>query len=404
MSMRRYLIIAALVIVALGAGVVAYFYFFANAPGVTVAPSVSANLPTAGQGAVPTTTSQTPTSSGSGAPAPTVVSARLVQISTGPVVPGEAVVDIPAKNASSSPDAMVTYIERQSGNVFSYQIGTGVLTRTSNKTIPGIEDASWLPDASLAFVRYLSGADFSTINTYALSANDGSGFFLPQNLSGIAVSSTNVLALASGVNGSSASLMRTDGTHSSEIFTTPLSSLRVSFAGKNRYLAFTKPSAALPGDAFIVDSAGNFSRIAGPLNGLAALASPSGKWVLVSYTAPQGMQMELVNVATSAVLPLPVATIADKCVWAADNSAVYCGIPMNPPGGYAYPDDWYQGVVHFSDRIWKIDVAGRYAQLVLDFPKQTNSSLDAEALAIDPSGSVLAFINKNDGSLWSYKL
>ena len=402
--MRRYLIIAALVIVALGAGVVAYFYFFANAPGVTVAPGASSNLPTAEQGAVPTTTGQTSTPSASSAPSPIVVSARLVKISAGPAVPGEAVVDIPAQNASSSPDTTVTYIERQSGNVFSYQVGTGVLTRTSNKTIPGIEEASWLPNASLAFVRYLSGTDFSTINTYALSANDGNGFFLPQNLADLAVSSTSVLALASGVNGSSASLMRTDGTHSSQIFTTPLSSLRVSFAGKNQYLAFTKPSATLPGDAFIVDSAGHFSRIAGPLNGLVALASPSGKWVVVSYTLPQGMQMELVNVTTGATLQLPVATIADKCVWAADSSAVYCGIPMNPPANYAYPDDWYQGAVHFSDRIWKIDVAGRYAQLVLDFQKETNSSLDAEALAIDPSGTVLAFINKNDGSVWSYKL
>ena len=406
MSMRRYLIIAALVIVVLGAGAVAYFYFFANAPGVTVAPGTGTNLPTTGQGAVPVGAGQTQASSASlSAPSPVAVSARLVKISAGPVVPGEAVVDIPAQNASSSPDtAAVTYIERQSGNVFSYQVGTGVLTRTSNKTLPGIEEASWLPNASLAFVRYLSGADFSTINTYALSANDGNGFFLPQNLADLAVSSTSVLALASGVNGSSASLMRTDGTHSSEIFTTPLSSLRVSFAGKNRYLAFTKPSATLPGDAFIVDSAGRFSRIAGPLNGLVALASPSGKWVLVSYTLPEGMQMELVDAATGAVVPLPVATIADKCVWAADNSAVYCGIPMDPPKNYAYPDDWYQGAVHFSDRIWKIDVTGRYAQLVLDFSKETNSSLDAEALAIDPSGTVLAFINKNDGSLWSYKL
>ncbi|MHB1770055.1 MAG: hypothetical protein ACYCPH_03200 [Minisyncoccota bacterium] len=401
--MRRTLIIAAIVIVALGAGVAAYVYFFAHAPSVVVAPSTSANLPAAGQGTTPTnTTGQTSTLSST--PSPIVVSARLVKISAGPAVPGEAVVDIPAQNASSSPDTAVTYIERQSGNVFSYRVGTNVLTRTSNKTIPGIEEASWLPNASFAFVRYLSGADFSTINTYALSADGGNGFFLPQNLSDIAVSSNGVLALASGVNGSSASLMRTDGTHASQVFTTPLSSLRISFAGKNRYLAFTKPSASLPGDAYLVDSAGHFSRIAGPLNGLVALASPSGKWVLVSYTLPSGMQMELINTATGTTLPLPVATIADKCVWTADDSAVYCGIPMNPPANYAYPDDWYQGAVHFSDRIWKIDVTGRYAQLVLDFSKETNSSLDAEALAIDPSGTVLAFINKNDGSLWSYKL
>ena len=92
-------------------------------------------------------------------------------------------------------------------------------------------------------------------------------------------------------------------------------------------------------------------------------------------------------------------------VWTADDSAIYCGIPINPPANVNYPDDWYQGAVSFSDRLWKIDVTGRYAQLVLDFSKENNNvSLDAEALAIDPAQTTLVFINKNDGSLWSYSL
>lgn len=398
--MRRILTIAAIVIVLAGIGVVAYLYFSGRTASVVVAPTTSATLPSAGPETVPSAGEATATPS---IASPVPVSARLAQISTGPVVPGEAVVDIPAQNASSSPDVAVTYIERQSGNVFSYLAQAGTLTRTSNRTIPGIEEASWLPDASLAFVRYLSGADFSTINTYALPSDGSSGFFLPQDLSDIAVSSTSVLALASGVNGSSASLMQTDGTHATTVFTTPLTAVRVSFAGKGRYLAFTKPSATIPGDAFLVNNAGYFSRIAGPLDGLVALASPSGKWVLVSFVR-NGMQMELVNTATGETILLPVATIADKCVWTADDSAIYCGVPVQPPENYAYPDDWYQGAVHFSDRIWKIDVSGRYAQLVLDFSKETGTALDAVALAVDPSNTVLAFLNKNDSSLWAYKL
>ena len=398
--MRRILTIAAIVIVLAGIGVVAYLYFSGRTASVVVAPTTSATLPSAGPETVPSAGEATATPS---IASPVPVSARLAQISTGPVVPGEAVVDIPAQNASSSPDVAVTYIERQSGNVFSYLAQAGTLTRTSNRTIPGIEEASWLPDASLAFVRYLSGADFSTINTYALPSDGSSGFFLPQDLSDIAVSSTSVLALASGVNGSSASLMQTDGTHAATVFTTPLTAVRVSFAGKGRYLAFTKPSATIPGDAFLVNNAGYLSRIAGPLDGLVALASPSGKWVLVSFVR-NGMQMELVNTATGETILLPVATIADKCVWTADDSAIYCGVPVQPPENYAYPDDWYQGAVHFSDRIWKIDVSGRYAQLVLDFSKETGTALDAVALAVDPSNTVLAFLNKNDSSLWAYKL
>lgn len=406
--MRRTLIIAAIVIIILGLGVAAYFYFFASSATVTVAPTVptgNISLPVAGQGASNIGTTSAPSLS-TGTPVPVTVSPRLVKISAGPVVPGEAVIDIKPANASSSPDVAVNYIERESGNVFSYLVNAKTLTRTSNKTLPGIESASWLPSGLVAFVRYLSGTDFSTINTYALSANssNGGGFFLPQDLADIAVSSTSILTLASGVNGSVASLEHVDGTHTTNIFTTPLSALRISFAGKAQYLAYTKPSGTLSGDAFLVDSAGRFSRIAGPLDGLVALVSPTGKWVLVSYTLDAVMQMQLINTATGEALPLPVATIADKCVWTADESAIYCGIPVDPPAGALYPDDWYQGAVQFSDRIWKINVSGRYAQLVLDFSSANSGALDAESLTVDPANTTLSFVNKNDGSLWSYSL
>ena len=404
--MRRTLIIAGIAVVILGLGIGAYFYFSPSVPGVTVtAPSGNTNLPSAGQTGVPSTgSSGTPSFAPSVSASPVAVSARLVKISTGPVVPGEAVVTRGAVTASSSPGVAVNYIERQSGNVYSYLTTTKATTRISNKTIPGIESASWLATGSVALIRYLSGTDFGTVNTYALSASSSDGFFLPQNLADVSVSPAGLLSLASGVNGSVASLARLDGTHSAAVFTTPLSALRISFAGKNQYLAFTKPSSVLPGDAFLVDGAGHFSRIAGPLNGLVALASPAGKWLLVSYTLSGAMQMELVNTTTGETVPLPVATIADKCVWTADESALYCGIPVTPPVGAAYPDGWYQGALSFNDRIWKINVSGRYAQLVLDFSKTANTSLDAESLAVDAANTTLVFVNKNDGSLWSYSL
>lgn len=397
--MRRYLIIAAVVILLLGIGVAVYFFFFAKKPAVTTTPGTG--LPVAGQGTpqpgAPKGGVITPPNT------PTTVSPRLIQISAGPVALGAVVVS-KAANASSSPETTVNYIDRQSGNIFSYSSASKASTRTSNKTLPGIQSVSWLPNASLAFVRYLSGNDFSTINTYGLPSSGSNGFFLTQNLADIAVSSTSVIILASGVNGSVASLSSTDGTRASQLFTTPLSSLRVSFAGKNQYLVYSKPSSQLQGDAYLVDSAGIFSRIFGPQSGLTALASPSGKWVLVSYVLNGAMQMELVNTATNEKLSLPVASITEKCVWTADDSAIYCGVPVDPPLGVAYPDDWYQGAVHFSDRIWKIQVSGRYAQLVLDFGAETKSSLDAVSLAIDPLSSSLVFVNKNDLSLWSYSL
>ena len=70
----------------------------------------------------------------------------------------------------------------------------------------------------------------------------------------------------------------------------------------------------------------------------------------------------------------------------------------------SYPDDWYQGAISFNDRIWKIDVAGRLAELTLDFSSATGKPLDAEALAVDPLSKELVFVNKIDGSLWGYQL
>jgi len=398
--MRRTLLIFAVLIVLAGIALGVYVYFFASKAALVVSPG-NTTLPIAGD---------TGNGGGSGPSATTTsvggqvgTSARLVQISKGPVVPGVAAVDV-GGTASTTVDVLVSYIERQSGNVFHYSTRAGNITRTSNRTVPGIQTATWLPNGTTAFVRYLSGADSRTINTYALPADGASGFFLPQNLSDIAVASTSVLALATGVNGSVASIQRTDGTNALTLFTTPLSSLRVSFAGPSQYLAFTKPSSTLTGNAFLVDKKGSFSRIAGPLSGLVALASPLGKWVLVSYVQNASMQLRLVNTSTNEAVPLPLATIADKCVWAADDSTVYCGVPVDPSRNYAYPDDWYQGAVHFSDRIWKIDVSGRFAQLVLDFGAETKGSLDAEALSINRAASTLVFVNRNDGSLWSYRL
>ncbi len=400
--MRRTLTIVSTIIVLVGIGTGVYFYFFANTTGVTIAPPEGGGLPIAGQGTMPITGNTPDTEAPVGAPVS--VSARLVKISPGPVALGAVVIDHKAVNASSSPEVAVSYIERQSGNVFSYKVGAATLTRTSNKTVPGIQTASWLPDGSLAFVRYLSGTDFSTINTYALPSNGSNGFFLPQNLADVAASPTRVLTLSSGVNGSTVSLRRIDGTSPSTVFTTHLSALRSSFSGKSQYLVFTKPSMTLAGNAFLIETSGRFSRIAGPHNGLVALASPLGKWILVSFVQEGSMRMNLINTATAESIPLPVATIADKCVWTADDSVIYCGIPVNPPSDFNYPDDWYQGAVPFNDRLWKIQVDGRYAQLVLDFSAETKDSLDAEALAINPANTVLVFVNKNDGSLWSYSL
>lgn len=403
--MRRTLIIGAAIIALGGAGTWAYIYFIAGSPNLEI---TDTGLPTS---------DAFPASDGTAMPngdldesSVTRVSSRLTRISAGPVVPGVIALNTMAAgegDASSTPsiaDVEVRYVERESGNIYSYLVRAGRSTRISNKTLPGIAEASWLLSGETVFVRYLSGADLSTIDTYGLAADGSGGFFLPQDLSGLAVSSTSVLTLASGTSGSVASVLQPDGTGSAVAFTSPLASLRAAFAGKNRYLAFTKPSVALPGYVFLVNGSGRFSRLAGPLPGLVATPNHAGTQVLISSAGETLFRMALVSTDTGEEIALPIGTVADKCVWTDDDDAIYCAVPVSPPASYSYPDDWYQGAVHFSDRVWKIDVSGRFAQLVLEPPTDSTGPVDAVGLALDPSGTVLVFVNKNDGSLWSYQL
>ncbi len=394
---------------ALIVGFGAYFLLFAGQGSGANSPLSGTSLPTAGSTSTATTAStaagqQAGTGTGNSAPGIGAPQGRLLEVSAGPVVPGAAVIDA-KKGTASTTGATIRFIERESGNVYDYATLARTTTRVNNKTLPGIQSATWLPDGSTAIVRYLSGTDHATINTYVLPASGSSGFFLAEDLAGAAASATRLLALASSADGSSASLMRLDGSRATTVFSTPLSSVRAAFAGPDNYLVFTKPSAALAGYAYLVNAYGRFTTVAGPLDGLVALPSPSGKWLFVSYAKSNGtMATELVDTATHAVTALPLATIADKCVWTSDSTTLYCGVPESPPSGYNYPDDWYQGAVAFSDRLWKVSVSSRYAELVTDFSGTTAPALDLTGLAIDPSGSLLTFVNKTDGSLWSYAL
>lgn len=399
--MRRILIIIAIVTLITGVGGGLYLYFRQSQSGITITPTPT-DLPQAGD------VGTDPQAGGGDTPTPTDTNTttgsvgRFVQVSKGPVVPGFALVSR-GGTASSSAATLLSYIERQSGNVFTYDVHTGTITRTSNRTVPGIQSAAWSRDASRAIVRYLSGDTASTVNTYVLPADGSNGLFLPQNLTDATIASSTILTLASGVNGSLASLSASDGTRPTTVFSTALTSLRIGFLGRT-YMAFTKPSGTLAGYAYTTDPAGRLVRLAGPINGLIALASPLGKWVLVSGATGQSLTLSLVNTTTRESINLPIGTLADKCAWSADDTAIYCAVPVTIPANHTYPDDWYQGAVSFSDRIWKIDVTGRYAQLVLDLTKENKGVFDLTALTLDTGQTSLAFMNKIDASLWSYQL
>jgi hypothetical protein len=421
--MRRILIIIASIIVVLGIALVLYIVFFGT-PAAHLTVNTSDPFADTGSGAATQATGQVGTAGSAG----TVVAPNLIEITTSPVAAGVSVVDVQAtttltnttssstlsvssSTAGSAPqiatqtnnDVIVHYIDRESGNVYSYGALSRTLTRISNKTLPGIQLASWLSDGSLAFVQFIAEADGTNhLDTYALPSTGGTGFFLQPDLSEVlAEPSGSVFTLAAGTDSSIGSTANSDGSNVQTVFTTPLTSLNV-YSTSAGFIAATKATSELDGYAFTLSNAGNFTPIIGPLKGLTILPSPSGSQVLYSYTDGTTFHMSVLNLSNGAVTALPLATLAEKCVWTSDETALYCGIPSSMTGNL--PDDWYQGTASFSDRIWRIDLTSRLATLVVDPTQTAKTTIDAVNLTIDPQSQVLVFRNRLDSSLWAYSL
>lgn len=346
------------------------------------------------------------------------VAPRLIRITSRPVAEGVVAIDristttVPIETASGTPalaettvtDTEVRFIDRASGNIYRYTAHARSITRLSNKTLPGVQQASWLPDGSMAYARFVTGTGSNEqVATYVLPDTGEGGFFLEQNLSQAFITKgSSLFTLLSGTTGSVGSLSNSDGTNGRTLFTSLMSSLVV-HSTRGSFFAYTKPSVLLDGYAFQINTAnGTFTRVLGPLRGLSVLPSPDGNLLLLTYIDRGTPRLAVLDVATRVSTALPVATLTEKCVWAPDSLSVYCAVPLALPAGL--PDYWYQGAIRFSDRLWRIDMQERLATLVVDPDAVANLSIDAVALQTDPQQDVLLFTDKHTGALWIYDL
>lgn len=344
------------------------------------------------------------------------VAPRLFRVAEGPVAYGAVAFRIflpaPAEfvteddSATSAPrlveDTEIRFVDRASGNLYRYRVDRRELSRLTNRTLPGIQEAAWSRDGERAYLRYLAddGAG-ERVETYSLPADGSEGYVLQPGLSDVVVGSTTVLTVLPSGSGAIGTRATLAGASPTTVFSTQLSTLRFAAAGAG-FAATTRASANLPGHSYFVSPNGEFTRLLGPLRGLTVLPSPSGGRYLFGSVGGGTLRLDLLSVNPPGVTALPVSTIADKCAWMPDETRVYCAVPRAVSG--TWPDDWYQGQVSPSDRIWEIDLSSRVASLVFDPMLLAEEEVDAVALTIDDGGDVLVFTNKKDGSLWFYDL
>jgi len=289
------------------------------------------------------------------------------------------------------------YVDRGTGHIYEESVNAYDLSKISNTTIPKIYEATWLVSGKSVIYQQLENGVVKSKLIKILDTNIGTSTdslreisieFLPDNIKGLKVApSTNEFAYLQD-NSNTQSLVTING---SGPFFVPGRGWVLDWPSTNTLSLTTKASYQSSGYNYDVTRAGGLSKKLGNISGLTTKSNSS--WILYSdFVGTLGFNS--LNRKTSTTTPLTPATLPEKCVFLAENTAL-CGSPSNL-GGSQYPDVWYQGLVSFDDNIVLYNLEMGESEIIYT-PQEPVDIVDP---VISSDGQYLMFINKKDLSLW----
>lgn len=332
----------------------------------------------------------------------------LRQISDKPIAGG-----IAFQKASTT---VIRYVERGTGHIVETTADSYNSSKVSNTTIPKVPQAIWSPDGQSVIMRYLKDGEESI---YTFSANiakattsqdiskNPKSAFLPSKINQLAINPTGdkIFYLRNEGGASAGATTNIDGSQKSQIFNSAVTEWLVSWPNKDILAFVTKPSFLSPGYLFFVNSkTGASNKILSSINGLTVLAGSTTKNILYSETVEESVKLNYYNLKNNQTKKFSFKTLPEKCVWSkTEEFIVYCAVPKSVNNG-EYPDDWYQGIISFNDKIWKVDVSSNSSELVFDFQAESGKDFDVVEPFLSADDEYLFFINKKDLSFWSLSL
>lgn len=419
---RKTLIIIFVAIILFGVG--AYFYFSKKAPAPATTPT--ATFP-GGSG------SFTGTSAGGGVPSTdtsifvpgsSATLPRLYELHKVPVAGVGFIEEGKAPNNKIS----ARYIERGLGHIYETPFATLVESRIVNETRSRIMEALWGNGGKSVVVRSIddqSGGSViksSILNLGGVTTSFARGTStlpvsdftkteevpLPDYIPFVATvedGADKLFYMENGVGASVGSLTTFKKANTSTVFTSAFTEWLPQFPNQNLVTLTTKPSALVPGHFFFVEpKTRSVTKILGGLNGLTTLTSHNGKLVLFAETKASIPELSIYDVSKNTTLPLFLQTLPEKCVWGFKNPTIaYCAVPQALPSAI-YPDQWYQGVVSFSDALWEIDTTTGRTQKIMTPANFGAPVLDMINLSLSSDDTHLLFMNKVSGTPWMYRI
>lgn len=411
-------IITLIVLILLSIG--GYFYFskkkVAPAPPVTTFPGGDSSGPLTVPVEDTGSTDKTETTT---APTSATALPRLYELHKVPV----AGVGFYETGNGPSNTIFARYIERGVGHIFETPPSTLVESRIVNETRSRIMEALWGNGGKSVVVRFIDESDAgSIIKTSILnlgapqssntSTSTSSSFikteevYLPDYIPFMATAEDNsdkLFYLERGMSTSIGSSATFKNTGVSTVFSSAFTEWLPQFPNQQLVTLTTRPSASVAGHLFFIDlKTKSVSKIIGGINGLTTLTNRDGKLVLYTETRDGAPELSVYDVAKKTSRSLLTRTLPEKCAWSPkDSTMVYCAVPQTIPTA-VYPDQWYQGLITFSDTVVKIDTTTGLTQKIMAPADFGATSLDITSPSVSSNDSYLVFINKVTGTPWMY--
>lgn len=144
---------------------------------------------------------------------------------------------------------------------------------------------------------------------------------------------------------------------------------------------------------------GATKKILGDIYGLTTNTNPEVTKILFSKSTERSLIFGMHDTKDGKNYSLGVNTLPEKCTWSPTGGTIYCGVPRILPGG-VYPDEWYQGIIHTSDQIVRIDPTQLYDNEIIVDPEDENVTVDTVNIQVDNNERYTAFIDRNTNLLY----
>ncbi len=291
------------------------------------------------------------------------------------------------------------YVEQGTGHIYAINLDDGKETLVNGTTIAQSSEAVFSTDgAYVAITSYSASGNTVVVEKTSVGTDGKEGFTLPKGAVEVSfgTDAKTVLYILRGESGATGYSYNTTKGISGQLFSIPLRDVRVLW-GTPTYV-YTTPTATAVGFIYKIEG-GSLTYVTGGGYGLMGLPYSNG--VIVSKTEGSEVQSFTVPVKKDSV-SFPISLIPEKCVY--QRETFFCATPNTSIDTRTFPDNWYKGVISYSDILWSIDTTTGDASVLTNLLSESGREVDVSKIGIDDVGKRIYFVNKNDNTLWMFDM